>query len=723
MKKYLLVLMMLSLVGCSPKNEENIKGNAPENPIESVSKNENSTLYLKVAHYFGDAWPINFWSSELYNAEEDMKKIKEDGFNAIILVLPWGEFQPKLNPIQYNGEVISKLQFLIEEAEKQELNVILRLGYTWDFDPDVEFSNTERLREVYLNDEVYKAWLAYMEKMKEVTSGHANVLFGFLTWEDLWGIVEEASLLQTDEQRMELSQKIGFPSYLKENFTLEEISDIYEYKIASWEEVMIPESETEAFKLFYQFVDKLYLEKFYTPAQKVFPNLSMEVRVDSDPIYLENGDIEWHSHKETYALPNAEYTTTYYSPAMGATNLGDEESAKTSLERQEFLFADVKNNSNGNKIFVDQYLYYDNTPNFTLNTKVKAEELDEFIINSADNLKNFTSGYGVWAYKDYAANVLYNPQFEVGLKGWEVAQGKVDIVEVNGDNTLTLEEGSKIIQLLEKDRDFYYKHSESATLWFYAHSSDSSANLAITVGDRVYNEVINERNNKYEIKIPIKALENFDLSFEAQEGNAFIDDIKLFSFVQEAKLYTVEGEEGTALDAIRTLNSKLPEYINDHTVSEFAVNSFSNDTIEESVQIFKNSYPVEGEEGKKFIWLPEYSYINLINQENDSYINIKGFIPFSAHKKVNPILDSLTVTFYINDEKVKEQTFKENSELNELINLTGTKWENEKKLKLGIEVNSEFNLKKSGIGLDERDLSIMINYVKMEIKGSTQPQN
>ena len=58
--------------------------------------------YLKSATYYSDEWVINFWNSESSHMEEELKQIAEDGFNSIILVVPWREFQPSMNPQRYN---------------------------------------------------------------------------------------------------------------------------------------------------------------------------------------------------------------------------------------------------------------------------------------------------------------------------------------------------------------------------------------------------------------------------------------------------------------------------------------------------------------------------------------------------------------------------------------------------------------------------------------------
>ncbi len=72
--------------------------------------------YLKSATYYSDDWVINFWNSESKNMDAELAQIAEDGFNSIILVIPWREFQPGTNPITYNTYPWDKLDRVMEAA-------------------------------------------------------------------------------------------------------------------------------------------------------------------------------------------------------------------------------------------------------------------------------------------------------------------------------------------------------------------------------------------------------------------------------------------------------------------------------------------------------------------------------------------------------------------------------------------------------------------------------
>lgn len=86
--------------------------------------------YLKSVTYFGDEWPINYWGSEDENMDAHFEQIKADGFNSIILVIPWREFQPADGNVEFNQAAFDKLHKVMNCAEAHDLWVTLRIGYT-----------------------------------------------------------------------------------------------------------------------------------------------------------------------------------------------------------------------------------------------------------------------------------------------------------------------------------------------------------------------------------------------------------------------------------------------------------------------------------------------------------------------------------------------------------------------------------------------------------------
>ena len=82
--------------------------------------------YLKSVTYFGDAWPINYWGTEDDNMGANFARIKADGFNSIILVIPWREFQPGDMGNMYNEAAFAKLDQVMKCAVTAGITAVTR---------------------------------------------------------------------------------------------------------------------------------------------------------------------------------------------------------------------------------------------------------------------------------------------------------------------------------------------------------------------------------------------------------------------------------------------------------------------------------------------------------------------------------------------------------------------------------------------------------------------
>ena len=96
-------------------------------------RSEAAPSYLKAATYVSDAWVSNFWNSESDHMDEELAQIAADGFNSIVLVVPWREFQPGVLPVSYNRYAFQKLDKVMNAANAHGLMVELRVGYVWDY--------------------------------------------------------------------------------------------------------------------------------------------------------------------------------------------------------------------------------------------------------------------------------------------------------------------------------------------------------------------------------------------------------------------------------------------------------------------------------------------------------------------------------------------------------------------------------------------------------------
>lgn len=558
--------------------------------------------YVKSAHYFSDEWPINFWNSEMDNLEADLKQIKKDGFDSIILVIPWREFQPEVNPIIYNEYTFAKLDEIMKKAEQEGLEVFTRIGYTWDFYEDENTPVTNRFYQLMGNINVQNAWFDYVKTMYDTLSKYKNFKGGFLTWEDFWNNLGVCDSAGGKPEETEISQYIGYQDFIKGNYSLEEYNIKYGEDFESYDDIYIPSREQPAMKAFYDFYDN-FLNTILLQSQELFPNLSMEVRIDWDVTYDINGNEEYSKHESTFLSQNSDFTSTMYGIPMGFSNNGERVSYKEAMEKTEYILGNLYDAVNGKKIYVEQFIFADNTPKFVNNAQIKANEINDYLENVSEILLDKTWGYGIWTYRDYRANMLYNSQFAVGLEGWDT-KGKVKVSDNQGSNKAYLEKNSSISQTVPEIRN----HFPADEYTFLIDTvSDKEVNLIIKVGNQEEKvKVIGQEN----VEIKFQSDDNYNVEIYA-DGEIQLDNIRLYSQVQSGLLYDENGRELECISGIRKLNEKLTATVSYQSVIE---NEEEKDVTVNTVQNTESDF-VKKENSSIFLLEESNVYPSNINFE------------------------------------------------------------------------------------------------------------
>lgn len=511
-------------------------------PVQTVMAAE---TYKKAVTYASDAWVINFWNTESDHMEEELAAIAADGFNAIVLAIPWREFQPSMEPIWYNTYAFDKLDRVMEAANRQGLRVDFRVGYTWDYYGKEESKN--RFRQLLYGGKTRNAWISYAQKLYETGSAYENFDGGFITWEDFWNYLEDLNGFG-EAERIEEARKIGYQDYLEAHYSLEEISTYYKGEtVQSYSEIPLPKRESPAFFLMYAFYDD-FLNQLLCDTQEVFPDLSMEVRLDVDPVNGRGGGKIGASHHSTFPCGNASYTATMYSVSMGQKNAGEKISAQTALHTMDRILGEVKVQNGGKPIYIDQLLYTDATEAFSHNAQIYDEEQGAYLLSLPPILRTYTSGYAVWSYYNYLNNPVYNSQFALGSRGWETDNAWVE--ERSGSKQMRLgsygeisqEIGHRITDKTEKEN-------------FVRFTAESDAPVTVTVClGRLKKEVTVQGSGQYELNFG--RLDYQDIAFSSN-GEVYLDNIAVYNFVQDGKLHDVDGNELSCMEPLRTLNQMM----------------------------------------------------------------------------------------------------------------------------------------------------------------------
>jgi hypothetical protein len=366
--------------------------------------------YVQATHYFADGWSLNMW--QVMRPESiagDLRQILEDGFNTIILVVPWRGLQ-KLDRPEYDDFYLQQLQRVLAEAERQRLSVIVRVAYSHQILIDEAPDSVVQGQRLLTDESVQALWLDGMAKVYEVCSGYRCFRQGFLCWEELWHAFAWWQRLP-EEKRREWMQPSGYAAYLEQH-------DIQT-------EHIIPTREEAAHQYFHAFANAR-LRSFYDLAATAFPGLSMEFRVDKDPLY-EGDDIRWLNN-DNYAdlLP---FRYSYWAPFMGAANEGEVLDVTAAAGLLEYMLGEVSEQGEHCNHIVDQFNFVDDSPKFRgIHASIGSEDVADFLSAAAPLLRRYSAGYGVWAYRDYRQNLLFNPSFLMGMRGWQVLEGHCELL-------------------------------------------------------------------------------------------------------------------------------------------------------------------------------------------------------------------------------------------------------------------------------------------------------
>lgn len=519
--------------------------------VSDYSSTFNDEGYVKSATYFSDEWPINFWNSEMDDMEKELRQIKEDGFDSIILVIPWKEFQISTSPIEYSEYAFENLNFVMEAASKEGLDVYTRIGYTWDYYNDLNENITERFLDILRNQTVHDAWLDYAEKLYNELRAYDNFENGFLTWEDFWGCLAVCDNLD-ESARVEYARSLGYQEWVEKNYSLEEYNAQYMLDFNAYAEIPVPLRSEPAMEAMYNFYDN-YLNELLSETQDVFPNISMEVRLDADLVTNVEGDSEYYSHTATYSCEDSDFTATMYSIPMGFENKGERVSAEEALKKTEYILGNLVSLNGGKPVYVEQFLFMDNTPQFSYNAQIKENEIGQYLESVSTVLGKYTGGYGIWTYRDYRNNMLYNSQFGLEDRGWELS-GTPEFCEDEETNSAVchLNEGSSISQDIPEVRNHF--DSSNYTISFDITKCEEESEIEICFGGESRRIRIKETGT-YEITFNKNSA--FDFKIEVLSGDVYVDNLCLYSFVQEGHLYNEKNEELEFISCIRILNEEL----------------------------------------------------------------------------------------------------------------------------------------------------------------------
>ncbi len=542
MKFVLLMIMSMVLISCKP------------NDTDVNSSPSKQSAYIKSAHYFSSAWPKTFWQEfEQADVKGEIAQIKNDGFNTVVLTVPWRGFEIGFeNPTTTsNSALYERLKFVIQTIVDQQMKFVLRVGFPHDYTPNTGTSGMQQCVGIYTDPHMQKHWLDYLHKVKNAVNKFQSASAGVLiSWEDFWCPHFVFPNLSAEE-RLEKAQLMKYGEWLKsKNPSLVKV--LLGQNDVNYQQIKIPQPNDESYVFYIEFIDQMLDEKVLQPTQSVFDNAALEIRVDKDPV-KQDDEFIWVGHDLYLDEPN--HRGSYWAPFWGAANQGELLTAEQALKNFKYFLKYITDDGRSINHVIEQFNFTDNTPYFPNNANIEPDQLGEFLISAAPLLKKYSVGAGVWTYRDYVDNAIFNGAFEFGMDGWE-PQGEVAVKTINEDRWMTLNSNASISQTFRPGERFMLVSSyEEVT---FCLETKQAGNLEIRVNDELLSSWSLDAGENC-TQLPAQSLITAEpITFSIKSQNSIqIDGLKLFGFTQHLGLYDADGSEGVNLATYRKLNDLL----------------------------------------------------------------------------------------------------------------------------------------------------------------------
>jgi hypothetical protein len=123
----------------------------------------------------------------------------------------------------------------------------------------------------------------------------------------------------------------------------------------------------------------------------------------------------------------------YWAPFMGALNRGERLASDRALASLQLVLNEATEGASLPGPMLEQFNFVDSTRKYAdTHARISAPEVFDFLDRAEQPLREMTSGYGIWAPRDYRCNVLYNAAALDRGRGWQVAAGSVRFLKNGG---------------------------------------------------------------------------------------------------------------------------------------------------------------------------------------------------------------------------------------------------------------------------------------------------
>lgn len=509
---------------------------------------------LVAAHYFGRQWPKNFIAGfRRADVAEDFAALRAEGFNTVVLLVAWGDFQPGYAPCcTWDERAFERLRFLLDRAQDAGLGVVVRLGYGWYFHPDGG-DPLHRIHRLMNEAPVRQAFFAFSKRIAAVAADHPATRLTLLSWEDLW------------LRRIEPSARGDYREFLAS------LADDDPLRSELPADGSLPTAEGAHAAVFHRYWDWLLTDRIFPGVRQHIQALTLEARIDRDPLLVTAADgsqgYRWIGHEASYRSRRAAAMSLYWAPFWGAENRGETLSAERAAELFTTLLAEAVAGSGGSPLFVDQFNVIDNTLGHAHNATLATEALPDFMTRAGCALHRAKAlGYGYWSVYDYAESPLYNPTFGYGLDGWRLATGDRTPVSTrlhpldSGDQQLRLISGDRLSQTIPTTRGRLPRHDSGLDNQVCIHAeTDTGADIRLSAGgDAVTLRLPAGHCGEACTAIaPTPDARGLELTLTLDQGRASLNAIALFDHVQTGGIHDRHRQALPLREPLLALNRRF----------------------------------------------------------------------------------------------------------------------------------------------------------------------
>ncbi len=501
--------------------------------------------FVRATHYFADGWALNFLQVvDSATLRKDFSQIRADGFNTVIVVVPWRGFQVDHYAPKYDPFYIAQLERVMAAAQHARLAVVVRISYAHQILDAQPLSGLTMMQRLLADEDTQSAWLDYCEQVYRVCSRYGCFRQCFLSWEEFWHSFWRWQLYKP-EYREKLAEEIGFTDYLSER-GIEGIE-------------RIPRPEEPEYGVFHAFMNHRIREMHALAGSRV-PDLGIEIRVDKDRLVNDDESVSWLGNDTFGDLPVTRYT--YWAPFMGAENQGETLSSEQALHLLAHALDEWTDGGENPRHIIDQFNFVDDAPKFRgIHARIDDGQVSDFLLGAAPLLRSRSRGYGIWAYRDYRQNLLYNARFINGLAGWWVSAGRAAPQREGG---VRLSGGAVLRQVLPARiaglQTAVGFDSLDLAVRLTGPMKDSAA-LSVRLNAGVWMPLIQEKNGEYLLNIPVERpviLED-GVVIELKQAGApvSIDHLFLYHVVFRGGFRDEHGEPAEHYEQVAVFNRAL----------------------------------------------------------------------------------------------------------------------------------------------------------------------